>query len=73
MKIVEHFASDDQERFVDVVLQDDNTYSLQRYLRKFDSEEDIDYIVRELPDPTGRYSDLSTAINEAKRILKISV
>jgi hypothetical protein len=49
----------------------DGSFRLQRFVRKFDPEEDQEYIVRELPDPPGIFLDLKMAIAEANRILGI--
>jgi len=70
MKKIERIASSDEKRFVDILQREDGSYSLQRFVQKYDSEEESEYEIRELPDPEGKFADLSTAIDEAKRLLK---
>ena len=57
-------------RFIDVVETEDGSYLLHKFARKYDSEEDKYYEIRELPDPGGRYGKLNAAISEGKRVLE---
>lgn len=70
MKRLERISSRSGTRFIDVVQTEDGSYVLQTFVRKYDSEEEQTYEVRELPDPTGRYAELNAAIIEAKRLLE---
>ena len=70
MKKVERIASKDEKNFIHVLEQEDGSFSLQKFVKKYDSEEDSEYEIRVLPDPDGKFADLSTAIAEAERLLK---
>jgi len=70
MKKIKRVTSSDGKKLVDVLQEKDGSYSLQRFTRKYDSEEDCEYEIRELPYPEGKFAGLSTAIDAAKRILK---
>lgn len=63
----ERVFSDSGEQIIEVVRYSDGSYMLHKFVRKYDSEEEKFYEVRELPNPTGRYGDFTSAINEAKR------
>lgn len=68
-EIIEQIASDDERRFVEILKHEDGSYSLRRFVRRFDPDEDAHYVVRELPDPPSRFADLSSAKTEARRHL----
>ena len=70
MKKIERIASSDEKKFIEILQKEDGSYALQRFARKYDREEESEYEIRELPDPEGKFADLSTAIDEAKRLLK---
>jgi hypothetical protein len=66
----ERIFSDSGEQVIEVVRDSDGSYVLHKFIRKYDSEEEKFYEVRELPDPTGRYHDVDSAVKEAKRLLE---
>jgi len=47
-------------------------YILQKYVQKYDSEEEVFYEVRITPDPAGLFSDIETATKEANVILGLN-
>lgn len=59
------------EQIIEIVQDSDGSYTLNKFVRKYDTEEEKFYEVRELPNPTGRYGDLSSAVKEAKRVLGV--
>lgn len=67
--MVERVFSRSGEKIIEVVQDDDASYVLHKFVRKYDAEEEIFYEVREFPNPAGRYGDFSSAVEEAKRIL----
>lgn len=69
MKKVQRVDSSDHRFFMEVIENVDGTFSLQRFARKHDPEEQVDYVIRDLPDPIGRFSNLDAAVNEAQRSL----
>lgn len=67
----ERVFSDTGEKIIEVVQDSDGSYMLQKFVRKYDTEEAGFYEVRELPNPIGRYGDFSSAVKEAKRVLGV--
>lgn len=72
MKKNERVFSDCGKRIIELVQDRDGSYLLQKFVRKYDSEEEKFYEVRELPDPSGRFGDFPSAVKEAKRMLRVS-
>lgn len=70
MEKLKRISSTCGARFIDVMQAADGSYLLRKFVQKYDSEEERNYEVRELPDPMGRYGDLEAAITEAKRLLE---
>ena len=69
MKIVERVRSDCGTRIIEVLRDTDGAYLLRKFSRRYDREEEKEYEIRELPDPCGRFGDLSTAIRKAKSLV----
>ena len=69
MKKIKRIVSGNGKTFVDIVEHQDGSYSLQCFVWKFDAEESKEYLIRSLPDPTGRFADLASAVCEAKRLM----
>ena len=67
----ERIFSSSGEQMIEVVRESDGSYTLHKFIRKYDEEEERFYEVRELPNPAGKYGDLSSAIKEAQRVLGI--
>lgn len=67
----ERVFSDSGEQIIEIVQDSDGSYMLHKFVCKYDTEEEKFYEVRELPNPTGRYGDFSSAIKEAKRVLGV--
>lgn len=61
-------ASGDQ--VVEIVQSRDGLHTLRKFVRKYDSEENKYYEIRELPNPNGFFGDMRSAIEEAKRVLE---
>jgi len=72
MTRVERISSKSGQRFIDVMKHEDGSYLLHQFSCKYDSEEEKNYEVRELPDPSGRFGDFSAAVLEAQRIMNLS-
>jgi len=70
MITMKRISSVNKNRFIDVVKLDDGSFVLQKFVEKYDPEEDASYVVRELPDPTGRFGELGLAVDEAERLVK---
>lgn len=71
MTTVERVYSDIQDKRIDVVETSDGVFELFLFSKKFDVEEDVSYEVRVYPNPAGKFGDLSTAIDEAKRLIRL--
>lgn len=51
-------------------MRDDNgSYLFHKFILKYDPEEEETYEIRELPDPSGRFGGLDSAVKEAKHLL----
>lgn len=71
MEIIERIVSSCGKRIIEVVRDSDGTFLLHKFVRKYDSEEEKSYEIRELPDPIGRFGDFDNAVKEAKNLLGI--
>lgn len=67
----ERVFSNSGEQIIEVVRGSDGSYMLHKFVRKYDSEEEKFYEVRELPNPAGICGDFSSAVKEAKRVLGV--
>lgn len=66
------FYSTNGETAIDVVMNSDETYSLEKVLFKFDEEEEKTYEIKELSAQlSGKFSDINMASQEAKRLLRL--
>ena len=72
MNKTERVVSKDGIRYIDVMQAEDGSFILHKFARRYDPDEDKDYVIRELPNPQGRYGDLKAAINEAETVLKLN-
>lgn len=70
MEKVKRVSSTCGKKSIDIMQGTDGIYSLRKYVTKYDSEEEKSYEIRELPDPSGKFSDLYAAVNEAKLALR---
>lgn len=70
MKTIERIESICKMKAIEIVQDSSGIYHLQRYVTQYDSEEEKFYTIRELPDPSGMFSELSSAVAEAKLLLK---
>lgn len=70
MTKLKRILSINKKKFIDVVETENGRYELQQYVKKYDSEEKVYYVVRELPGPLGKYGDLESAIIEAETIIQ---
>lgn len=69
--MIEQVTSDSGERIIEVMRDNDGSYILHKFIRKYDPEEETSYEIRAFPDPIGRYGDFDSAIKEAKYLLGI--
>lgn len=72
MKKEEKIFSESGRKVIEIVQDRDGSYILHKYLIKYDEEEEKLYEIRELPNPEGKYQSFSSAVKEAKRILKVN-
>jgi len=72
MEKIERIFSGCGKRIIEVVRDSDGSYLLHKFIRKYDSEEEKSYEIREFPDPAGRFGDFDSAVREAKDLLGIS-
>tara|TARA_Y100000310_G_scaffold247516_1_gene253118 strand:+ start:1858 stop:2082 length:225 start_codon:yes stop_codon:yes gene_type:complete len=71
MTTVERVYCDIQDKRIDVVETSDGVFELFLFSKKFDVEENVSYEIRVYPNPAGKFGDLSTAIDEAKRLIRL--
>lgn len=71
MEKVDHIRSDNGEHIIDVIRDADGSYILNRFVCKYDIEEEKTYEVRVRPDPIGKFGDIESAVREAKNILDL--
>jgi len=72
MKKNERILSTDGHKIIEIVESSDETYILRRYLLKYDAEEDVNYEVQVNMQGNSIFSEKHQAINEAKRLVKLS-
>jgi len=61
--------SSDRKTFFKVIEHTDKSFSLEKYIVCYEPEEEVEYIVKQCPNPASRYQAREIAIEEAKRIL----
>ena len=61
--------STDMKSFFKIIQHSEKSFSLEKYIVCYDEEEEVEYTVRQQPDPAGRYETAVIASGEAKRIL----
>lgn len=69
MRSLSRVTSVDGSRYVDVLECRDGTIVLVKYIVRKDSEEGVEYVVRDLPDASGKFGDLGAALAEAERLV----
>ncbi len=62
--------SSDRKTFFKIVENADKSFSLRKYIVCYDPEEEVEYTVRQEPDPTSRYQKFAAAVQEARFLLK---
>ena len=72
MEKIKRIHSDCEKRIIEIVRDDDGSYLLNEFVRKYDSEEEVTYEIRVLSNLGGRYGNLSSAVKEAKRELGVA-
>ena len=70
MKVHSRVTAEDGKRYIEVVETKERVYKLRQFLVKFDQEEGVEYVVRELPDPSGIFSNEISAKKEAEVLLQ---
>ena len=61
--------STDGKSFFKVIQHSEKSFSLEKYIVCYDEEEEVEYTIRQTPDPASLYGTVEIASNEAKRIL----
>jgi hypothetical protein len=69
MKKLKRITSKNQKTSIEIYESREGIYVLQKYVKKYDLEEDVFYEVRMKPDPSGSYGDVDLAEQEAKLLL----
>lgn len=54
---------------IEIIQRMDGCFELRRFETRYDSNQDVLYEARRLPNPSGLYSDFESAESEAKRLL----
>lgn len=62
-------TSQDGRFYIEIYLDNQNLYRLIRYQVKYDSEEDVEYTVELKPRPSSIFENLTSAREEAKRLV----
>lgn len=69
MTNIKRISGEDKKTIIEIHQRTDGMYMLQKYVQKYDSEEEVFYEVRMTPDPAGLFGDIESATKEAKVIL----
>jgi len=69
MEKIQRIQSSCGKQIIEVVRDSDGSYLLHKFVRKYDSEEEKAYEIRERPDPAGRFGDFESAAKEAKYLI----
>ena len=56
---------------VKIVEVETGIFMLKKYVVRYDDEEDVAYMISDFPNPPSKYGEISTAIAEARRLLRI--
>ena len=72
MTNAKRISAGDKKTSIEIHQRTDGMYILQKYVQKYDSEEEVFYEVRITPDPAGLFSDIETATKEANVILGLN-
>ncbi|KZN68263.1 hypothetical protein N473_07505 [Pseudoalteromonas luteoviolacea CPMOR-1] len=71
MKTVKRISSESEGICIQIKQSADGTYNLEKYLSKYDPEEEVSYEVKVTPNPSGIFDTLESAEEEAKRVLDL--
>lgn len=69
MTKIKRISTQDNKASVEIHQSKDGTFVLQKFIQKYDSEEEVYYEVRVTPDPAGFFGDLGSATQEARILL----
>jgi len=69
MAKIKRISTKDGKKSVEIHQSQEGAYVLQKYVQKYDSEEEVYYEVRATPDPVGLFGDIDSATQEAKVLL----
>lgn len=72
MKTIAKIEAKNGKKFIEIIEETDGVFSLKKFAIRFDSEEEVEYTIRELPDPPSKFMDLEVAKKEAARIMQLS-
>lgn len=69
MTKIKRISTEDDKESVEIHQSQEGVFILQKYIQKYDSEEEVYYEVRVTPDPAGLFGDVDSATQEAKVLL----
>ena len=67
----ERVTSADGNTSIEVVKRADGNFSLKMFALRYDSEEEVHYEVRVMPDPGGIFGGIDLAVEEAQRLISL--
>lgn len=71
MTKIKRISTEGGKESVEIHQSQDGVFVLQKYVQKYDPEEEVHYEVRVTPDPAGLFGDLDSATQEAKVLLGV--
>jgi len=69
MTKIKRISAKDKKISIEIHQSKDGYFALQKYVQKYDSEEDVFYEVRMRPDPSSLFGDIESATEEARLLL----
>ncbi|MEM0515685.1 hypothetical protein WCN91_09735 [Pseudoalteromonas sp. YIC-827] len=66
---IKRFSTEDDKVSIEIYLSQEGSFVLQKFVQKYDSEEEVFYEVRVTPDPAGLFGDIDSATQEAKALI----
>ena len=69
MTKIKRFSKEDDKVSIEIHESEEGSFVLQKYVQKYDAEEEVFYEVRLTPDPAGLFGDIDSATQEAKVLL----
>ena len=69
MTKIKRISTENDRESIEIHQSNDGLFVLQKYVQKYDSEEEVYYEVRVTPDPAGLFGDVDSATQEARVLL----